>query len=174
MFEHWRRTWGAYADGSASPEARRAAAADMKTTLVHARVSVDAMRVSLTEIRGRCDGERRELETVRRRLVLAQGIGDAETVRVATHFEQQHAERVAVLTRKVEAQEAELALAEREVAEMAEELRRVMGVGAGSTGAGTGAPTASPAGPSPEHSARNAAELDAEVRLAALKRRMGK
>jgi hypothetical protein len=155
MFKHWRDSGDA---------------ASMKVTLVHARMAVDEMRVSLTEVRGRRDGEQRELDTCRRRLELARGIGDAETVRVALRFESQHVERVTVLARKVEAQEAELALAEREVEEMAEELRRVMG--------GAGAPIkegeAGGGGPSPQKRARDAAALDAELRLAELKRRMGK
>jgi hypothetical protein len=154
MFKHWRDSGDA---------------ASMKVTLVHARMAVDEMRVSLTEVRGRRDGEQRELDTCRRRLELARGIGDAETVRVALRFESQHIERVTVLARKVEAQEAELALAEREVAEMADELRRVMG--------GATAPIkkdGEAGGPSAQQRARDAAALDAELRLAELKRRMGK
>jgi hypothetical protein len=169
MFEHLRRSWTAFLQGSATPEDRRAMAVEMKATLVHARVSVDAMRTGLGETRMRLEVERRELETVRRRRVLAEGIGDAETVRVATRFERQHEERVTVFARKVDVQEAELALADREVAEMTAELRHVL-QGQAAPAAPTPAAPASELGPSGAH----AAEFDAELLLAALKRRMGK
>ena len=173
MFEHLRRSWTAFLEGSATPEGRRVVAIEMKATLVEARVSLDAMRSGLGEARTRLEGERRELETVRRRRVLAEGIGDAETVRVAARFEQHHEERVTVFTRKVGAQEAELALVEREVAEMTAELRLVLHGGSGQ------APSVAPSDPTGNGttSATNsahAADFDAELRLAALKRRMGK
>jgi hypothetical protein len=164
MFEDLRRSWTAFLQGSATPADRRAVAVEMKATLVQARVSLDAMRTGLSEERARLEVERRELETVRRRRVLAEGIGDGETVRVASRFERQHDERVTVYTRKVEVQEAELALVEREVAEMTAELRQVIDGRAGSAPPAAGAPM----------SGAHAAEFDAELRLAALKRRMGK
>jgi hypothetical protein len=163
MFEHLRRSWAAFLHSASSPEDRRAVAAEMKATLVEARVSLDAMRGGLQEARVRLEGERRELETVRRRRTMAEGIGDAETVRVATRFERHHEERVTVFAQKVTAQEAELALVEREVGEMTAELRLAMhGV--------------NPPGPDGPSSASNAqaATFDADMRLAALKRRMGK
>jgi len=135
----------------------------MKDTLVHARVGVSAMRDGLVEVRARLDKERIELATCTRRKQLAQQIGDAETVTVAAKFELFHQERCTVLERKFGAQEAELALAEREVAEMTLELKY-----AASGARPPGAPTA----PGVERS--SAAELDAELRLAELKRRMGK
>jgi hypothetical protein len=156
MFEHLRRSWAAFLHSSTSPAERRAVAGEMKATLVEARVSLDAMRSGLGEVRTRLEVERRELETVRRRRALAEGIGDAETVRVAMRFERQHEDRAAVYAQKVQAQEAELALVEREVAEMTVELRQVM--------AGGGE-----AAPDPQ-----AAPFDADLQLAALKRRMGK
>ena len=172
MFEHLRRSWTAFLEGSATPEGRRVVAIEMKATLVEARVSLDAMRSGLSEARARLDVERRELETVRRRRVLAEGIGDAETVRVATRFEQHHEERVTVFTRKVGAQEAELALVEREVAEMTAELRLVLHGGAGQAPSAPSDPTGNATTSAPNSA--HAADFDAELRLAALKRRMGK
>jgi hypothetical protein len=160
----------------ASPEDRRAVGAEMKATLVEARVGLDTMRASLADLRGRLEREQRELDTVRRRRALADGIGDAETVRVARHFEHQHEERVTVLGRRVEVQEAELALAEREVAEMTDELRAVLGGAAPgrspAPGAARSADDHAPGRGSDSHDP-HAAEIDAELRLAALKRRMG-
>jgi hypothetical protein len=169
MFEHLRRSWTAFLQGSATPEDRRTVAVEMKATLVHARVSLDAMRTALGETRMQLEVERRELETVRRRRVLAEGINDGETVRVAIRFEKHHEERVTVFGRKADAQEAELALADREVAEMAAELRQVLQgqVPPSATGSATPPSDRSPSG-------GHAAEFDAELRLAALKRRMGK
>jgi hypothetical protein len=120
------------------------------------------MRTGVVDARARLEAERRELETVRRRRVLAEGIRDVETVRVASRFEGLHEERVTVFAQKVQVQEAELALVEREVAEMTAELRQVM----------LGVPGGAPSAASP--SAGQAAEFDADLQLAALKRRMGK
>jgi hypothetical protein len=164
MFEHLRQSWAAFLQGPASPDDRRTVAAEMKSTLVHARMSLDAMRTGLVEARGRLEVERRELETVRRRRLLAEGIGDAETVRVASRFEGLHGDRVTVLAQKVQVQEAELALVEREVAEMTVEWQQVM---LGATGGLGSAPRAS-------DGSGHAAEFDADMQLAALKRRMGK
>ena len=87
----------------------------MKETLVQARMGLDDLRDGLEKARQRLTAEERELETVRRRKQLAEGINDRETVDIATKYEQMHAERVDVLRQKVAAQEAELALAERDV-----------------------------------------------------------
>jgi hypothetical protein len=207
MFEHLRRSWQSLLDGSLPADERREVVAAMKDTLVHARVGISAMRDGLVEVRARLDKERTELATCTRRKQLAQQIGDAETVTVAAKFELFHQERCTVLERKYGAQEAELALAEREVAEMTLELKYAAS-GAKYTGAfgapstapggatsgdansganagaqGTGSPTSAsasgaqsqPGAPkAPSSDRRSAAELDAELRLAELKRRMGK
>lgn len=98
----------------------------MREAVVEAKVGVAALREALGETRHRLEDERRELETVRRRGRLAGGVGDAETVRVAERFESRHAERVSVLAGTLAAQERELELAEREVAEMTAELQRTL------------------------------------------------
>jgi hypothetical protein len=153
MFEHLRRSWQSLLDGSLPPDERREVVARMKETLVQARVGVTAMREGLVEARARLEKERTELATCTRRKQLALQIGDNETVTVAEKFEQYHQERVSVFERKCEVQEAEMALAEREISEMTLELKSaVSGV---------------------SHSA-GSPEFDAELRLAELKRRMGK
>ena len=165
-------------------------AARMKDTLVQARVGLSDLRDGLEKARQRLTAEERELETVRRRKQLAEGINDRETVDIAAKYEQMHAERVEVLRRKVAAEEAELGLAERDVAQMSTELKAVL--------AGTDPRVASSFGGSAERAGDDAAapgeapglreeleslgrdraradrEADASRRLDELKRRMGK
>ena len=63
---------------------------------------------------------------------MAEGINDAETVALAVKYEQQHGAHVAVLERKLEAQEAEAQLAEGELGEMMSQLKAAnAGVGSG-------------------------------------------
>jgi hypothetical protein len=158
-------------------------ASRMKETLVQARLGLDDLRGGLEQTRRRLAGEERELETVRRRKQLAEGIGDTETVGIAAKYEQLHSERVDVMRQKVSAQEAELQLAERDVAQMAEELRAVLnGTDPRSTATidapdVDGAPS-SALGEEIDSLGRARAsaerEADAARRLDELKRRMGK
>jgi len=186
MFESFRQTLRDLMDRATPPEERRAGLARMKQTLVTARMGLDDLRGGVALTRQRLEGERRELETMRRRKGYAAGINDAETVTLAEKYEAHHAQRVEVLQRKLDAQEAELAMAEREVAEMTAELKQAMlGV--------PGAPSiddaaAADANAVLDDSSGMASELDAmgrararsereaaaEERLAELKRRMGK
>jgi phage shock protein A len=175
MFERLRRSLADAISRASSPEETRAALAMMREALVEAKVGVSQLRATLDDTRAQLARERHELETVQRRGRLAVQINDAETVRVAAQFERRHSERVAVLERKLAAQEAELDLAEREVAEMAGQLKAMV------AGAGRGA--VSTAGlPNDEPDAANvlrrevdraAREAEAERKLAELKRRMG-
>ena len=138
----------------------------MKETLVQARVGVSAMRDGLAEAHARLEKERTELATCTRRKQLALQIGDAETVTVAEKFERYHQERCSVLERKCEVQQAELALAEREISDMTVELKYAA--------SGAKAPPVAPSTPAPSTSAPSRSEIDAELKLAELKRRMGK
>jgi len=185
VFDNLRRSFDELISRATKPEERRAIAARMKDTLVQARLGLDDMRSGLNTARQRLAIEERELETVRRRKQLAEGINDKETVDLAVKYEQMHGERVEVMRRKVEAQEAELALAEREVGSMTAELRQVL----------AGAPMPNVAAPQPSDAdlglgndtslhdeidslgrarARQDREADADRRLEELKRRMGK
>ena len=143
----------------------------------------------MTQTRQRLEVEVRELETMRRRKTAATGINDAETVALAEKYEGLHAERSEVLRRKLEAQEAELAIAERDVSEMTAELKRaVAGGGAPSSTLGTNAAARAEVDAALDSGgnvadeidalgragARSAREADAERQLAELKRRMGK
>lgn len=190
MFDSTRRLPRALMDRAPSPEDRRAGLARMKQTLVTARMGLDDLRKGIALTRQRLEGERRELETVRRRKGLAAGIDDAETVALAEKYEVLHAERTAVLERKLDAQSAELAMAEREVAEMTTELRlAVSGVPTPGRGAARDAEAAAEADSVLDDAGAGVAEeidalgrararaekdADAERRLEELKRRMGK
>lgn len=105
------------------PQERREILHRMRDTLVQAKVGIEEMREALARSKQRLEIERRELDTVRRRKGLAANINDAETVQIAEKYEQMYVERVEVLERKVAAQENELTLADRDVAEMTRELR---------------------------------------------------
>lgn len=175
-------------DRSASPEARRAGLARMKDTLVTARLGLDDLRGGVAITRARLASEEQELATLRRRHGLAAGIGDAETVALAEKYALHHEKRAAVLHRKLDAQEAELAIAEREVGDMTAELRDAMAGLPGRAPHDAASGAASRAAPSPEErddvaseidalghaSARGARDAEADARLADLKRRMGK
>jgi hypothetical protein len=148
-------------------------------------MGLDDMRDALTKARQRLALEEKELETVRRRKQLAEGISDAETAGIAGKYEQMHVERVGVLRQKVEAQEAELALAERDVGQMTAELKAVM---SGTDPRAAAPPTLDAADDPTQASsrlgeeidslrrarARADAEADADRRLEELKRKMGK
>jgi hypothetical protein len=188
MFEHFRESLRDLMDRSTPPEERRAGLAQMKQTLVQARMGLDDLRGGIEATRQRLAAEQRELETVRRRKGLAAGINDQETVALAEKYEALHAERTAVFERKLAAQESELALVEREVAEMTSALKGAL------SGASTGSPLQGSEAAAAELDAmldgdarvqeeidslgrasqRTAREAEADRLLAELKRRMGK
>src|SRR5690606_809447 len=62
--------------------------------------------------------EREEEQKCRRREALARNVADEETVRIAVEFAERHAERSAVLERKIAVLEDERALLSRDVAAM--------------------------------------------------------
>jgi hypothetical protein len=126
VFEGFRQSFEDLLNRATRPEERRVVASRMKETLVQARMGLDDLRDGLAKARRRLTLEEGQLETVRRRKQLAEGINDRETVDIASKYEQMHAERVEVLRQKVTAQEAELALAERDVQTMSAELKAVL------------------------------------------------
>ncbi len=188
MFDEIKAALHDLLHGNVPPEGRRDLLGVMKQTLVHARLALDDLRASAGVTRKRLQAELAELETIRRRKGLAEKIGDTQTVEIATRFETQHAERVAVLQQKLDAQEQELALAEQDVEEMTRQFKAAV------AGVGSGMPEGSVAGAATDdlglHDVRSqleneidtmgrahrraAAEAEADARLAELKRRMGK
>ena len=185
MFDEVRHAFRELLHGNVPPEGRRELIAVMKETLVQAKLALEDLREGVEVTRKRVERERAELDTVRRRKGLAQGVGDAETVSVAERFEAQQAERLAVLERKMEAQESELALVERDVTEMKEQLKAALaGVGSGMR-SGTVDAAADPldgerAGLEQQLNDLKRAErrananADADAALAELKKRMGR
>ena len=190
MFDSFRHTLRELMDRATPPDERRAGLARMKQTLVTARLGLDDLRRGLEVTRQRLVHEEGQLATMRRRRDLAAGINDTETVGLAQRYEAHHAERAEVLRRKLEVQEAELDMAEREVEGMTSALRDAMaGIppAAGRSGAiddaarreaeavtGARADVASEIDALGRASARQAREAEAEARLADLKRRMGR
>ena len=185
MFDSFRQSLRDLMDRSTPPEERRAGLAQMKQTLVQARMGLDDLRGGITQTRQRLAAEQAELETVRRRKGLAAGINDAETVALAEKYETLHAERTDVLTRKLAAQEAELAMVEREVSEMTAALKGAMAGGEGALSSSAeraqvdemldgGANVAQEIDALGRASTRSAREAEADRLLAELKRRMGK
>ena len=189
VFDGFRRSFDELLARATRPEERRAVAARMKDTLVQARLGLDDLREGLAKARQRLSHEERELETVRRRKQLAEGIGDRETTELAGKYEQMHAERAEVLRRKVSAQEAEVTLAEREVGEMSAELKAVLAGGGAASPVAGAPPTDAELGLDDAAAAssirseidalgrdrqRADREADAARRLDELKRKMGK
>jgi hypothetical protein len=185
VFDDIKNAFRDLLSGRVAPEDRRAFIRTMRESLALARVSVDEMRDSVAVTRRRLKHELVELETARRRKTLAEGINDTETVTIAARFEAQHVEKIAALEKKLEGGEAELAIAEREVAEMMEQLKAAQaGVGSGMRPG-----MVPPLQPDPldESGAlereldsvsraqkRAAIDAEADAKLAELKRKMGK
>ncbi|MGH7509112.1 MAG: hypothetical protein ACREMZ_06550 [Gemmatimonadales bacterium] len=107
----------------------RARAGALREAILHAKVGVSTMRSALVATERELAVERRQLDDAERRGRLATEVPDAETTALAERFAQRHRERVTVLERKLEVQREELALSEREVAEMIAEYRAAPGTG---------------------------------------------
>jgi len=101
----------------------RAYVAMLREALLEAKVGVATMRSALIATEQELQVEQRQLADAERRGRLAAEVPDAETVRLADRFALRHRERVTVLERKLVVQRDELALAEREVAEMLAQYR---------------------------------------------------
>lgn len=181
MFEEIRQALRDLIAGNVPPNERRAVFAEMRETLVRARLGLDDLRRGCDATRLRLAQEVKEQQTAERRRGMAEEIGDAETAAIAQRFASHHAERVAVYQRKLESQEAELALVEGEVAEMTAQLKAAMaGVGSGLRDV----PTQESLGDDESlradldrlrrEESRAARDAAADERLAELKRRMGK
>jgi phage shock protein A len=171
-------------DGRTAPADRTDRIRRMKQGLVHARLAIDDLRAGVNQTRERIEQERRELATVRRRRDAAAAISDTETVEIADRFTAHHGERVTVLEAKLAAQEAEAALAERELSEMTTQLRAAAsGIGDGPAprfpsddelGLPDDAPLRQELDGLQRAAERETRERDADARLAELKKKMGR
>jgi hypothetical protein len=188
VFESLKATLHDLLNGRVAPADRRDAIYQMKSALVSAKLGAEDLREGVDITRRKLITEREQLATVQRRKALAEGINDAETIALAVKYEQQYGEHVAVLERKLEAQEAEAELAEREFGEMMSQLKAAnAGVGSNINPAGgrpreisdeeLGLPDDSKLHSELDNLARanrrSAADADADAKLAELKKRMG-
>jgi len=153
MFEDLRKAWKEAVDNfwreldedddqTGVHGAARKQLSAMRHELSAADAEVRRLQAEVARARTAAAGERKEEETCRRRLAMAEGIGDAETAQLARTYEERAAERAAVLERKAEALEAEHTLRTRDLAEMREAVDKAataLGAGAQATAAGVGA-----------------------------------
>jgi hypothetical protein len=102
VFEGFRRSFDDLLARATRPEERRAVASRMRETLVQAKAGLNDLRDGVEKARQRLAVEERELATVRRRKGLAEGIGDRQTVDIATKYEQMYAEREADAARRLD------------------------------------------------------------------------
>jgi hypothetical protein len=189
MFESFRQSLQDLMDRSTPPEERRAGLARMKDTLVHAKMGLEDLRGGVTLSRQRLAEEERQVETMRRRREAASVIKDSETLALAEKYEAHHAERAEVVRRKLEAQEAELAMVERDVSEMTAAFKQAMaGVSTGPSRASIDDAARSEVDSLLERDTRVGEEIDsiardgrranreaeADRQLAELKKRMGR
>lgn len=110
-------------DGATVPPTPRETAAALQQALLDLKVGLGDLRRAREATERELADERRQLADAERRGTLAAAIPDPETVRVAGEFAGRHRERVAVLERKLAVQGDEVALAEREAAELGERWR---------------------------------------------------
>ncbi|MEJ7812776.1 MAG: hypothetical protein WKG32_20345 [Gemmatimonadaceae bacterium] len=183
MFEELKRSLRDALGRATSPGEGRAVLAMMREAIVDAKVIVADLKSALVQTQQRLAVERDALETVRRRGRLAAEIKDQETSRIAAEHEHRHTERISVLERKLEAQQAELGLAEGEIEEMTRQLKSAAvtgGVGGSATRVTQAVAEAEAAATGEETSSlrrdmdRSARESRADQQLEELKRRMGR
>ena len=188
MFKRLREALEAALASATPPEDLYDLAGRMRAALVDARASLSEMREAAEKTDRELALARREIETAERRRELAVGIADTETVAVADGYIARHRERAVVLERKAVAQREEIALAERDVAEMMRQLEEVTKrrgtIDAGRSSAEAWASLGRAGVDRPELDAeqealkarmdRAAREAEADVKLEELKKRMGK
>jgi len=181
MFERLREAINAALDAATGPADSREILSGMRDAVIEARAAVEAMRQGVSKTEKQLVVERRHLTDVERRGRLASEIDDAETVDVANRFTAKHRERVAVLEDKLEAQRAELQLAERELEDMKGQLKTAAGKGNVDKAwreieAAGGVRPETDVGDELLQSQldRAAREAEAEARLEALKKKMGR
>ena len=184
MFDDIRHAFEELLKGNVGPGDRRALLHEMRETLVRAKLAKEDLIETVAATESRLTREGSELETVQRRKALAEGIHDTETVAIAARFEGHHLERMAILGKKLDAAQSELALLERDVAEMSAQFKAAQaGVGGGlragtvddelDTGSRDGSLDRDLRALDREQR-KASSEAEADARLAELKRRMGR
>jgi len=175
VFERLRAAVNAALDAATPPPDWR----DLRGQLQRAAVEGRAATLQLKDALGRTDREltieRRHLDDAERRGALACDVGDQETADIASTFTARHRERIAVLEQKRSAQQAELALLERDVDEIIAKLRDVeLRGGVPAEGSRIQPPVDVDESALGAQLDRQTREADADARLRDLKNRMGR
>jgi hypothetical protein len=184
MFEDWKRAWRQAMENfqrevhegtpGAPPRVRA-----MERELMSAAGALSKLDDEIRRTRMSADAETREEQVCRRRETLAREVDDTETVQIAAEFAARHAERAALLNRKLSVLEEERALLARDVQAMRDLIAQATpladGAAAGSVADGT---ATRPSGESDDRDfsrlEREARERAAAERLEELKRRMNR
>ena len=188
MFKRLREALEAALASATPPADLYDLAGRMREALIEARAGLGQMRDALAATERELAALQTEITTAQRRRELAAGIEDRETVEVADRYLARNRERAAVLEKKVTAQREEVALAERDTAEMAAQLDEVTKRRGGIDSERSSRAAWSALGRAgvdrPELDAeqealktrmdRAAREADADAKLEELKRRLGK
>jgi hypothetical protein len=176
VFERLRAAVNAALDAAMPPPDWRDLQGQMRRAAVDGRAALLQLHEALARTERELAVERQQLADAQRRGTLADGIGDRETAEIAQRFASKHGERVAVLEQKLAAQQAELALAERDVGEMVAQLKELERRGGVAPDGARPAAEELPTDDSELRAVtdRAAREADAAERLAELKKRMGK
>lgn len=188
MFERLRERLEAALAAATRAEDPRAAVGRMREALIEMRAAVGPMRDAMAETDRQLAAARAELATAQRRRGLAADIGDQETVAVAEKYAAKLAGRVAVLEQKAAAQQAELTLAEQDLAEFTAQFNDAVKQSGGAAAAqsneaawqslgqaGMDRPGLDPEDEALRHRMDRAAlEAEASAKLEELKRKMGK
>lgn len=122
MFEDWKKAWEQAvanfqreldgADGGL-PSGQRATS--MRRDLENARGALDRLNGDLVLAGRELAAEEEQVQTCVRRAAMAERIGDTETARIANEYAHRHGERAAILRRKVEVLQDELAMRQDEL-----------------------------------------------------------
>lgn len=102
----------------------KARAAQLHAALLEMKVALVNLREALVATEAGLRSERRQLDDAERRGRLAAQLPDPDTVLVAEQFATRHRERAAMLEKKLQLQQEELALAERDLEQLTAEYRR--------------------------------------------------
>jgi hypothetical protein len=138
MFEDWKKAWQEAVanferelgdDGEIEGPVQLAA---MRRDFKAARGALSRLTSEVQTSRAELTEEENQEQVCRRRGALAAGIGDEETVKLASQWAERHAQRALILRQKVTALEAELTMRTEDLATMEAQLQqaqRQLGVG---------------------------------------------
>ena len=115
--------------GQGRSEDRRAQASRLHDAMVEFKSALAVSREARVVTERELLAERRQLEDAARRGALAEGIGDAETARIAAEFIERHRERAGLLERKLAVVVDEIAYMEREYEGLASRFKEARQAG---------------------------------------------